>query len=210
MSDFVGQILGAMERQLDERLNSFETAIPGTIVDIRKDGRIDVAPSIRKMVTSGVVDAFDSVVRGVPVMQIGFSGFSFDLALKKGDSVILLFLSRDARQWKARKWSQCDPTTPFANDLNSCVAIPFVRPDSGAKVVVKIDADGVVTFDSSKVKFTGDIEVDGKMKSVGDIESEGDVKGSDYKSGILSFNTHVHEVTSAPGMSGGPTPMPSA
>lgn len=210
MSEFAGQILGAIDRQVDERLNSFETAIPGTIIDVRKDGRIDVAPSIRKMVTSGVIDAFDAPIRGVPVMQIGFSGMRFDLELKNGDSVVLLFFSRDATNWKKKKWEQSDPVAPLANDVNSCVAIPFVRPDSGAKAVVKIDADGVVTFDSSKVKFTGDIEVDGKMKSVGDIESEGDVKGSDFKAGILSFNTHVHEVTSAPGMSGGPTPMPSA
>lgn len=196
MSDFVGQILGAMERQLDERLNSFETAVPGEIVDVRKDGRVDVKPSIRKMVTSGVIDTFDALVRGVPVLQIGFSGFSFDLELKKGDSVILLFFSRDATKWKTRKWGDSDPTSPFANDLNSCVAIPFVRPDSGAKVVVKIDGDGVVTIDSDKVKITGDVFVDGTIVSRTDV-----VVGQGVGPGV-SLSQHMHPcpvgTTSAP------------
>ena len=69
MSEFAGQILGAIDRQVDERLNSFETAIPGTIIDVRKDGRIDVAPSIRKMVTSGVIDAFDAPIRGEDIFS---------------------------------------------------------------------------------------------------------------------------------------------
>lgn len=169
MSDMVGQILGAMEKFVDERLNSFETALPGIITNVRKDGRVDVMPSIRKMVTSGVIDKFDTPVRGVPVMQIGFSGMSFDLELSKGDSVILLFWSRDASQWKKRKWQQCDPKSPFANDANSCVAIPFVRPDSEAKVVVKIDSDGLVTFDTSQVKITGNLFVEGNIVSHTDV-----------------------------------------
>ena len=169
MSDFASQILGAIEKQVDERLNSFETAIPGTILEVRKDGRIDVTPSIRKMVTSGVIEAFDSPIRGVPVMQLGFSGFSFDLELKKGDSVVVLFFSRDASVWKRRKWQQCDPKSPFANDVNSCVAIPFVRPDSEAKVVVKIDSDGLVTFDTKQVKMTGNLFVEGNIVTHTDV-----------------------------------------
>ena len=203
MSDFVGQILGAMERARDERLNSFETAIPGTIVDVRKDGKLDVAPSIRKMVTSGVIDNFDATIRSVPVLQLGFSGFSFDLALKKGDSVILLFFSRDAKQWKSRKWSACDPTSPFANDLNSCVAIPFVRPDSGAKAVVKIDGDGIVTFDSSRVKFTGDMYVDGNIVSRKDV-----LVGEGVGPGV-SLTQHTHPTAVGPTSAPLPaTPIP--
>ena len=199
MSDFVGQILGAMERQLDERLNSFETAVPGEIVEVRKDGRLDVMPSIRKMVTSGVIDTFDALVRGVPVMQIGFSGFSFDLELKKGDSVVLLFFSRDASKWKARKWCQSDPISPLANDLNNCVAIPFVRPDSGAKAVVKIDKDGIVTFDSSRVKFTGDMYVDGNIISRKDVIVGEGVGPS------VSLAQHTHPT--AVGPTAEPTPL---
>lgn len=193
MSDFAGQILGAIDRQLDERLNSFETAIPGEIISVRNDGRIDVAPSIRKMVTSGVIDAFDSPIRGVPVMQIGFSGFSFDLELKKGDSVILLFFSRDASNWKARKWGQSDPKSPFANDLNNCVAIPYVRPDSGAKVVVRIDKDGVVTFDTDRVNITGDLLVKGKVQSVGDVMAGvTETAGQVIDATAVHLSTHVH------------------
>lgn len=220
MSDFVSQILGAVERQMDERLNSFETAIPGIVKEVREDGKIDVAPSIRKMVTSGVIDKFDLPIKGVPVMQIGFSGMSFDLELSKGDSVILLFFSRESSNWKKHKWGQSDPKAPLANDVNNCVAIPFVRPDSEANAVVKVDKNGLVTFDSSKVKFTGDVEIEGNVKSVGniksnskieadgDIESGGDVKGSDFKTDTLSFNIHVHSVA-GPGMSGGPESPPS-
>ena len=71
MSDMVGQILGAIEKVVDERFNSFETAVPGVVTAVRNDGRVDVMPSVRKMVTSGVIDRFDAPVRGVPLMQIG-------------------------------------------------------------------------------------------------------------------------------------------
>ena len=163
------------------------------------------------MVTSGVIDRFDAPVRGVPLMQIGFSGIAFDLEVSKGDTVILLFMSRDASQWKKRKWEkQCDPKSPFANDANSCVAIPFVRPDSGAKAVVKIDKDGNIVFDSSMVRFTGDLEIDGDVKGKGkidadgNIESGGKVKGSDFVTPTLSFLGHTH--ISAPQ---GPQTLPS-
>ena len=206
MSDFAGQILGAIDRQLDERQNSFETAIPGEIISVRNDGRIDVAPSIRKMVTSGVIDAFDSPIRGVPVMQIGFSGFSFDLELQKGDSVILLFFSRDASNWKSRKWGQSDPKSPFANDLNNCVAIPYVRPDSGAKVVVRIDKDGVVTFDTDRVNITGDLVVKGKVDVVGDVVAGATITDAAIvETGGVSLQTHMHP-TAVPGPASLPIP----
>lgn len=209
MSDIVGQILGAIEKVVDERFNSFETAVPGVVTAVRNDGRVDVMPSVRKMVTSGVIDRFDAPVRGVPLMQIGFSGMAFDLEVSNGDTVILLFMSRDSSQWKKRKWDkQCDPKSPFANDANSCVAIPFVRPDSGAKAAVKIDKDGKIVFDSSMVRFTGDLEIDGDVKGKGkigadgNIESGGKVKGSDFVTPTLSFLGHTH-LEAAPGS---PTP----
>lgn len=200
MSDMVGQILGAIEKVVDERFNSFETAVPGVVTAVRNDGRVDVMPSVRKMVTSGVIDRFDAPVRGVSLMQIGFSGMAFDLEVSKGDTVILLFMSRDASQWKKRKWEkQCDPKSPFANDANSCVAIPFVRPDSGAKAVVKIDRDGIVTFDSNRVKFTGDVFVDGSVVSRTDV-----LVGEDVGPGV-SLKQHTHKTPA--GTSDAPTPL---
>lgn len=215
MSDMVGQILGAIEKVVDERFNSFETAVPGVVTAVRNDGRVDVMPSVRKMVTSGVIDRFDAPVRGVPLMQIGFSGMAFDLEVSNGDTVILLFMSRDASQWKKRKWEkQCDPKSPFANDANSCVAIPFVRPDSGAKAVVKIDKDGKIVFDSSMVKFTGDVEVEGDVKGKGkidadgDIESGGNMKGQDFKTATVSFLQHTHVAAAAVDTPTAPVPFP--
>lgn len=137
MSDMVGQILGAIEKVVDERFNSFETAVPGVVTAVRNDGRVDVMPSVRKMVTSGVIDRFDAPVRGVPLMQIGFSGMAFDLEVSKGDTVILLFMSRDASQWKKYKWENSatrnlhSPTTRTAAwRYLSCVPIPGPRPSS--------------------------------------------------------------------------------
>ena len=200
MSDMVGLILGAIEKVVDERFNSFETAVPGVVTAVRNDGRVDVMPSVRKMVTSGVIDRFDAPVRGVPLMQIGFAGMAFDLEVSKGDTVILLFMSRDASQWKKRKWEkQCDPKSPFANDANSCVAIPFVRPDSGAKAVVKIDKDGIVSFDSNRVKFTGDVFVDGSVVSRTDV-----LVGEGVGPGV-SLKQHTHLTPT--GTSDAPTPL---
>lgn len=192
MSSMISQILGAIERQLDDRLNSFETALPGTVSNVRPDGRVDVTPSIRKMVTNGVIENYDKPILGVPVMQIGFSGFSFDLELKNGDSVVLLFFSRDSSQWKKRKWGQSDPRAPFANDVNNCVAIPFVRPDSDAKPVIKIDRNGIVTFDSDKVMFKGRVVVDGPVISKEDVFVE-------TSEGMgVSLKSHSHQTAVGP------------
>lgn len=192
MADFVRQILGAVDRQIDERLNSFETAIPGVVSNVRKDGRVDVTPSIRKMVTSGVIDSFDKPILGVPLMQIGFSGLSFDLELSKGDSVLLVFFSRDASQWKKRKWGQSDPQAPLANDGNSCVAIPYVRPDSGAKVVISVDKDGKVTFDSDIVRIKGRLVVEKDILAKDDIFSE-----TEPGFGV-SLRNHTHQTAAGP------------
>lgn len=194
MSSMISQILGAIERQLDDRFNSFETALPGVISNVRPDGRVDVTPSIRNMTTNGVIENYDKPILGVPVMQVGFSGFSIDLALKKGDSVILVFFSRDASQWKRRKWGQSDPRSPFANDANSCVAIPFVRPDSEAKPIIKVDSNGVVTIDSDKVQFTGSVLVDGYVVSKKDVFVE-TVPGSGMG---VSLANHTHQTAVGP------------
>lgn len=203
MADFTRQILGAIDHQIDERLNSFETAIPGVVANVRNDGRIDVTPSIRKMVTSGVIESFDKPILGVPVMQIGFSGFSFDLELSKGDSVIILFFSRDAGQWKKRKWGLSDPKSPLANDANSCVAIPYVRPDSGAKAVVSVDKDGKVTFDSDVVRIKGRLIVEKDILAKDDIFSE-------IEPGLgISLQHHLHSTTAGPSLPGIPPPSPN-
>lgn len=204
MSDFMNQILGAIDRQVDERLNSFETAIPGTVLSVRGDGRVDVSPDIRKMVTNGVIDKFDAPIRGVPVMQIGFSGFAFDLELQKGDTVVLLFFSRESSMWKGRRWGKSDPRTPFGNDLNNCVAIPFVRPDSGAKVIVKIDSKGLVTFDCSQVKITGNLFVDGLIVGREDV-----VVGPAPAGPGVSVLEHIHPTPVGPSGPTSPTkPIP--
>ena len=205
MADFTRQILGAIDHQIDERLNSLETAIPGVVSNVRKDGRVDVTPSIRKMVTSGVIDSFDKPILGVPLMQIGFSGLSFDLELSKGDSVLLVFFSRDARQWKKRKWGQSDPQAPLANDGNSCVAIPYVRPDSGAKVVISVDKDGNITFHSPHVVFdSDDVRIKGRLIVEKDILAKDDIF-SETGTGVgTSLRNHTH--TTAVGPSSPPSP----
>lgn len=150
--NFTSHLLGATERMIDERLNDFETCIPAIVHTIRDDGRIDAMPCIRKMITNGVIENFGLPVLGVPLVKIGASGMVFDFELSVGDTVLLLFFSRCASQWKREKWGAAvDPGSPFANDLNSCVAIPYCRADSENKTVIKIGTDGTVDIRNGAV-----------------------------------------------------------
>lgn len=86
----------------------------------------------------------------------------------------------------------------------------------GQKIVLKNDgsvsvnaASGKNIVFENKVVVNADFETQGNITSGGDMEAGGDVKGSDFKSGVLSFNMHVH-VSAAPGSpTSGPQSPPS-
>ncbi len=165
--NFTSHLLGAIDRMLEERFNDFETCFPATVHTIREDGCIDAMPCIRKMITNGVIENFGLPVLGVPLVKIGASGMVFDFELSVGDTVLLLFFSRDAGQWKDEKWGgTVDPESPFANDLNNCVAIPYCRADSDNKTVIKIDKEGVVDIRNGAVV----IDKDGTVVINGNFE----------------------------------------
>lgn len=92
----------------------------------------------------------------------------------------------------------------------------------GQKIVLKNDGSVSVNAASGKnivfenkvvvnadFETQGNITSGGNIASDGDMEAGGDVKGSDFKSGVLSFNMHVH-VSAAPGSpTSGPQSPPS-
>lgn len=216
--NLVESIQQAVENVVSDKLSNFETCLPATIKNVRSDGRIDVVCDIRKMVTNGIVNKSDSIVYGIPLMQSGFGNFCIEYELSAGDSVLLLFFSRDALEWKKRKWSVSDPKNHLANNLNSCVAVPFVKEKSKDSLI-KLYKNGIVEVKNKKCSFTikdnGTIEFDAEKVTMKcplvcekQVISRVDFfAGATDGVGVSLMNTHTH--TTAVGVSSQAMTLPN-
>lgn len=219
--DIIAAVQEAIDNALRTKLNGFETCLPATIKNVRNDGKVDVVCDIRKIVLNGIVDASDTIVSGVPLLQTGYKRYSIEYELSEGDSVLLLFFSRDSLEWKKRKWSLSDPKQTSANDLNNCVAVPMVKSNNGNLRIVKFFKDGSIEVKNGKcnLKITenGELNFSGvKAKFDCPIECTQKITSSvDVVGGGVSLNKHTHlfagEVvgTTASGTTNAPSPMPS-
>ena len=214
-----------VEEIISRRLNGIETAVPAKVTDVASDGTISVVALIRKVTVDGIVDTDNLVISGIKPFVVG-NATSSEVEIEKGSQVLLVALSRHSREWL--NTSSDDPVTPRSsngNMLNDVVAIPLSRGDRkkgesskiylGADGTVEVkskfgqtmrfESDGSITFNpksGSKVKISGDLEVAGNMETTAGV-----VKGMDFQTATLSFNTHVHNC-SAPGSPSGPAISP--
>lgn len=215
-----------VEEIVSRRLNGIETAIPAKVTDVAEDGTLSVVALIRKVTVDGIVDTDNLAIGGVRPFVIGNSSASVEIGIGKGAQVLLVSLSRHAREWLAT--SSDDPVTPRSsngNMLNDIVAIPMFRSDrkngQASKITLgedgtvevtskygqtlKFEEDGSIAFNpktGGKVKIAGDLEVGGNVES-----TSGVVKGMDFQTSALSFLTHVHECA-APASPSGPAMSP--
>lgn len=221
-----------VEEIISRRLNSIETAIPATVTEVAKDGTLTVVPLIRKVTVDGIVDTANLAIGGVRPFVIGNSSASVDIEIGKGAQVLLVSLSRHAREWL--NTSSDDPVTPRSsngNMLNDIVALPLFRGDrtngSASKIMLgedgtvevtskygqtlRFEEDGSIAFNpkpGKKVKIAGDLEVGGNVESSGDVTANASVPLA-----AVSLVSHTHNYLAGPGPltpTTTPAPAPSA
>lgn len=186
-----------VEEIVSRRLCDVETALPGYVQDTLENGNLLVVPLIKKVTVDGIVDVQNMALEARPFV-IGNENLSIEIGFKKGDSVLLLGLSRHASEWLNSKSN--DPVIPRtfqALTLNDLVAVPLCRGDreNGKSANIKLGVDGAIEISSflgQRIKFVNDGSIEIVPKSGKEININGVVNGSDFKTGSVSFNGHIH------------------
>lgn len=227
------------EELISRRLCDFETAIPAKVTAVAEDGTISVVALIKKVTIDGIVDVDNIVMDGIRLLTIGNSSASVDIEIEKGSQVMLVGLSRHAREWLGSSSDDAViPKSPYGNMLNDLVAVPLFRNDreNGKASKISLGVDGAVKIESkygqslqfnsdgsidfnpksgSKVKIKGGLDVDGDIDATGDVSSDKDVVAN-AKLVSVSLQNHQHLAAALPDPSGAtipttpPSPVPSA
>lgn len=220
----------AIEELISRRLCNFETALPAKVTDVAEDGALTVVVLIKKVTVDGIVDVENLAIEGIKPFVIGNENASVDIEIKKGAQVLLLGLSRHAREWLGTSSDDAViPKSAHGNMLNDLVAIPLFRGDRdhGKSSKISLGAEGTVVIESKygqsmkfnedgsidfnpksggKVKIKGGLDVDGTVSATDKITSEKEVEGTDFKTARLSLLGHMHP-TAATGPVSGPEPF---
>lgn len=228
-----------VEEIISRRLCDFETAIPAKVTAVANDGTLSVVALIKKVTIDGIVDVDNMVIEGIRPMVIGNANASVDIEIEKDSQVLLVGLSRHAREWLGSSSDDAViPKSPYGNLLNDLVAVPLFRTDryNGKASKISLGVDGTVKIESkygqslkfnsdgsidfnpksgSKVKIKGGLDVDGDIDATGDVSSDKDVVAN-AKLISVSLQNHQHLAAALPNPSGAtipttaPSPVPSA
>ena len=215
-----------VEELISRRLCGIETAIPAKVKAVASDGTLSVEALIKKVSVDGIVDVQNLLIDGVKPFVVGNEFAYVDLGIDAGAQVMLVGISRHASEWLGSDSDDAMiPKSPLGLSLNDLVAVPLFRGDreAGKSSRISLGADGKVEIASKygqSIVFNkdGSIEMSPKsgktIKMKSDLEVEGDVKGTDFKTPLLSFNDHAHPVLAVPNPGGtpvtstGPVPVP--
>lgn len=196
-----------IEELISRRLCNIETAIPGIVTNVAKNGTLSVVPLIKRVTVDGIVDVDNLAIEGIKKFVFGNGNVAIDVEVDVGSQVMLVAMSRSARVWlNSQSEDAVIPRSYSGNTLNDLVAVPICRCDReyGKKNLVTLKDNGVVSVESEfgqKIVLTesGDIElslksgkavkVNGNLSVSGDVSADGDVKA-----GIVSLMTHTHVV----------------
>ena len=194
------------ERTLIESiLSSFFILDYGYIKTVNADETIDVVHAKKLKLINGK-ELNQTVTKGIEVLTLAGSGFSFKFDYKKGDKVLLLGLKNYIKNVK--DVTQATETTTYQHYTRETLkAIPLCVFNGEAKVTMQIK-DGNVTVDAKgKTEVTAQtIELNGNTKQF--------VTWAELNAALSAFTTalktHTHECT-APGSPSGPaTVIPPA
>lgn len=204
-----------VEEIVSRRLCDVETALPAKVTSVAKDGSLSVMMLIKKVTVDGIVDTENRVIEGIRPLTIGNSSASIEVEIGVGAHVLLVGLSRHAREWLGTKSDDAViPKSAFGNMLNDLVAVPLFRGDreNGKNAKISLGEDGTVEVTSTfgqTLKFDEDGSIvlipksGSKVKINGDVVVDGNVSGTDFTTALASFNAHMH-VCSVPGATSGP------
>lgn len=155
-------------------LENMETALPGVITKVNKDGSVSVRPVIRKIEPNGVFDLVNPEIPNVPLMKLGGANAEFSFPSKEGDQVLLVAFSRDASEWKRSEESDIVPAACSGLTMNDLVAIPVVKSSKQCAAKIRVTEDGDIVMipkESRKTIAQSDLVVKGGVYVTKDVAS---------------------------------------
>jgi hypothetical protein len=130
----------------DARLDRVHVAVPGIVQTYDKANKVaDVLPAINGVIANADGDIFLEdlpVIPNVPVAWYRGGGASFQMKLKPGDSVVLLFSEASYAIWRTTG-KVSEPGDLARHDISYPWALPCTAPDADSAAMPTLDdADG--------------------------------------------------------------------
>jgi len=139
-----------------------------------------------------------AVINAVPVVHAGGGGFREVYPVSRGDTVLLVFMSRSIDQWLA-KGGVVDPTFDHHHDISDAVAITGFRDFAHPLTNVPSDHASIGYDTGATIEFRQN-----EIRIGADLGTQPTFKATSF---LTAFNTLVAAIATAVGVSGS---VPSA
>ena len=134
-----------INEDIEQFLENFWTAAPGKVSRVDGD-HVDVILCVNNKLSNGMAVEIP-VLESVPLMRLGCSSFKINLSIKKGDPLLVIFMSADPFGWDTKKEGEISDAHSVArNALNHAVAIPMSKETGSPKGSLDVADDGTVTI----------------------------------------------------------------
>ena len=134
-----------INEDIEQFLENFWTAAPGKVSRVDGD-HVDVILCVNNKLSNGMAVEIP-VLESVPLMRLGCSSFKINLSIKKGDPLLVIFMSSDPFGWDTKKEGEISEAHSVArNALNHAVAIPMSKETGSPKGSLDVADDGTVTI----------------------------------------------------------------
>lgn len=195
-----------LKRAIRYELASLQTCYPAIIVSYDyKTQMASVQPAVNKLYRDGRIDEFP-IIHRVPVVFPQSGGAVMHFPVKKGDTVMLLFSSREIETWLNRG-GKVTQTDTRMHDLNDAIAIPGLMPFNSS-FKAKNNTDVLIKFGDAEVEMKSSGEINMKSPNLVTIDSpeatmtgnlvvKGDISDKDGNFGTIAsfrsiYNGHTH------------------
>lgn len=166
-----------LRRAIRQASTQMYVALPARIERYdHAEQRADVLPLLRRAYADGEVQDMP-VVADVPVIWPRSGGAQMTMPVKRGDTVLLVFIDRSIDRWLA-EGGTVTPDDRRQHDLSDAVAIPGLVPfaDFGDVEPSENNDDVLLRYAGSKIRIkeSGDVQVECSgnitMTAEGDID----------------------------------------
>lgn len=130
---------------IEQFLENFWTAAPGKVSKVDGD-HVDVILCVNNKLCNGMAVEIP-VLESVPLMRLGCSSFKINLSIKKGDPLLVIFMSADPFGWDTKREGEISEAHSVArNALNHAIAIPMSKETGNSNGSLDVADDGTVTI----------------------------------------------------------------
>ena len=134
-----------MNEEIEQFLENFWTAAPGKVAKVDGD-HVDVTLCVNNKLNNGMAVEIP-LLESVPLMRLGCNAFKINLSLKKGDPLLVIFMSTDPFGWDTKKEGEISEAHSVTrNALNHAVAIPMSKETGNPNGSLDVADDGTVTI----------------------------------------------------------------